>query len=82
MSTKRFWATALIVVCASLTLGQFSRSYWKYHSANSMQAWSDDIQYSVLPTCPTDRSVLEFGALCKDITTGKIFYRGTLEAIP
>jgi hypothetical protein len=36
----------------------------------------------ILGDCPSDLSTLEFGSLCKDITTGTIKYRGTLEAVP
>jgi len=34
------------------------------------------------PTCPTNLDDVPFGGLCTQVSTGKIHYRGTLEAIP
>jgi len=79
---KRTWAVMLMLLVASASMAQFTSSVWKRHSANSVQVGRTSYQYAVLPTCPDDRSVLEFGAICKDPATGKIFYRGTLEAVP
>lgn len=82
MTFKRILAVALITVAAAATLGQFGVPMWKQHSGNSITAYTTNYEYVVLPTCPADPSILEFGAICKDIATGKILYRGTLEAIP
>jgi len=34
------------------------------------------------PTCPTDLNGVPFGGVCTQISSGKILYRGILEAIP
>lgn len=37
--------------------------------------------YIILPTCPADLSPLEFGSVCKDLTTRTLKSKGTLEPI-
>ena len=34
------------------------------------------------PVCPADLNDVTFGGICSDVGTGKIRYRGILEAIP
>jgi len=72
----------LIVIGILLVGATFRVPVWKRHSANSIQVERTEHRYIVFPTCPTDRTVMEFGTFCKDPNTGTIFYRGTLEAIP
>lgn len=61
--------------------GGFGRPVWKQHSSNSVEVYHSGLRYAVLPTCPADLRVMEFGTLCKDPADGKIKYRGTMEEI-
>ena len=82
MTRKSFWWIVAVALVVTAMNGGFGVPVWKQHSANSITVYTTNYEYFVLPTCPTDRAILEFGTLCKDTSTGKIFYRGTLEAIP
>lgn len=81
MTPKRFWGLALVVLAASICLGQFGGATWKRHSANSVMIYNEDHRYLVLPTCPDDRTTVEFGSACKDPATGKNYIRGPWEVI-
>lgn len=48
----------------------------------STLAWQFCASKTIIGTCPTSLSDIEFGGICKDTSTGKIMYRGTLEQIP
>ena len=79
---NRAWIPWLLLFLM-LTLGAvWGVARWKQQRGAKYLRPHDRIEYIVWPDCPADRSGIEFGGVCKDIATGKLFHRGTLEAIP
>lgn len=75
-----FWSALLLVVL--LSSGQWWGVLWKTLSDDGFTPTPANVRYLIMPTCPADVSELELGAICKEPSSGKIRYRGTLEAVP
>lgn len=76
----------LWVLLAALVLvamnGGFSVPVWTRHGGGGIRPHTANETHVIMPTCPSDVSLIEFGTFCKDPMTSKIMHRGTLEAIP
>lgn len=71
------WAILAAVLCLGIVWGSA-----RWLRRNTYVTTRSPIDHIVLSTCPADVSELEFGSFCKEPSSGKIRYRGTLEVIP
>lgn len=74
--TKRDWVW-LISILAILQMGQFFSTTWLRQTGGAGQALTatPNVQYLIVPICPADLSSMEFGGVCKNLSTGAICLR-------
>jgi hypothetical protein len=68
---RRDWIW-LIIILGIFQMGQFFTTTWLRQTgpAGTALRGSPNVQYLILPNCPTDTSSLEAGAICWDSATG------------